>query len=300
MLQFIFVLRFYIGFLACTIAKSNSASESISTTIGCYADFYPTRRTMSNASIMSSSNTPLTCAGYCSSLRFSYSGTEYGNECYCSGEVPTIASTDCTMPCSGDSSEICGGINALSVVYTKMVDIPASNSTKRGLCWPWNNPASSFSLFSSNVIPWLYNWELWDPRGAGIYSTAEYVPMSRTKKEVSQVPAYFTNCYARHFLGFNEPDLPASHGGDYISPYEASVLWKQYVQPIKAKCGTILGAPGVTNGVGSGWGLNWLEQFYGNCTRPSCSFDFIPLHWYGNSLLDFQTHILKFHLRFPT
>ncbi|UJR32537.1 hypothetical protein I4U23_019999 [Adineta vaga] len=300
MLQLTLVSCLYVEILIIIVVTISFASESPLTPIGCYADFYPTLRIMSDAATTSSSNTPLTCAAYCSSLRFPYSGTEYGNECYCSMGTPTVLSTACTMPCAGDSSEICGGANALSVVYTKMIDLPATNSTKRGLCWPWNNPKSSFALFSPNVIPWLYNWELWDPRGEGIYSSAEYVSMSRTKKEISQVPAYFTNCYARHFLGFNEPDLPASYGGDYISPYEASVLWRQYVQPLKAKCGTILGAPAVTNGVGSGWGLNWLEQFHSNCTRPSCSFDFIPLHWYGNSLIDFQTHITKFHLRYPT
>jgi hypothetical protein len=69
---------------------------------------------------------------------------------------------------------------------------------------------------------------------------------------------------------------------------------------VKTKCGTALGAPAVTNGGGSGWGINWLQQFIGNCTSPSCSFDFIPLHWYGTSLSDFQTHVTKFHSFFPT
>lgn len=198
------------------------------------------------------------------------------------------------------ASAICGGATALSIEHATMQNLPATNSTKRGLCWPWNNPASSFRFFSPSATPWLYNWELWDPRTSGTFSSAEFVPMSRTKKEVSQVPQYFVNCYARHFLGFNEPDLPAANGGDYITPYEAAVLWRQYVQPLKAKCGTTLGAPAVTNGVGSGWGLDWFQQFLTHCTRPACFFDFIPLHWYGNSLADFQAHITKFHLHYPT
>lgn len=190
----------------------------------------------------------------------------------------------------------------ISFILIFLINITAGrvpNFQKRGLCWPWNNPASSFALFSPSVIPWLYNWELWDPRAQGVYSSAEYVPMSRTKADASKVPQYFQNCYAKHFLGFNEPDLPASQGGDYISPYDASVLWKQYIQPIKGKCGTALGTPAVTNGVGSGWGIDWLQQFFGNCTSPSCTFDFIALHWYGNSLTNFQNYISQFHSTFP-
>ena len=188
--------------------------------------------------------------------------------------------------------------NTMSVVHATVRNPSATNNTKRGLCWPWNNPASSFAFFSPSTIPWLYNWELWDPRAQGVYAGAEYVPMCRTKEHASEVPGYFSNCYAKKFLGFNEPDLPASHGGDYIAPYDASVLWKQYIQPIKGKCGVALGAPAVTNGVGPGWGTDWLRQFFGNCTSPACSFDFIPIHWYGNSLSSFTTYVSQFHTQF--
>lgn len=184
-------------------------------------------------------------------------------------------------------------------IQARSVEKRQTTSLKRGLCWPWNNPASSFNLFKPNVIPWLYNWELWDPRGPGVYAGAEYVPMCRTRVEAPQVPQYFTNCYARKLLGFNEPDLPASYGGDYISPYDAAVLWKQYIQPIKAKCGVALGAPAVTNGVGSGWGTDWLRQFFSYCQAPACTFDFIPLHWYGDTVLNFKTYVTNFHNQFP-
>jgi hypothetical protein len=296
-----------IGIMMNSVAYIKSASvttlkadTSKSTVVGCYADFFPASRAMPDASTTSTSNTPSTCAAYCSSLGIPYSGTQYANECYCSKTAPTTKSTGCTMPCAGDSTKICGGANALSVVHTNIPTLSATNSTKRGLCWPWNNPASSFAFFSPNAIPWLYNWELWDPRAKGVYATAEYVPMSRTKAQASQVPQYLSSCTAKHFLGFNEPDLPAANGGDYISPYDAAVLWKQYIQPVKASCKTALGAPAVTNGVGSGWGTDWLRQFFGNCTSPSCSFDFIPLHWYGNSLPNFITYVTQFHAQFPT
>ncbi|CAF1572705.1 unnamed protein product, partial [Adineta steineri] len=72
-----------------------------------------------------------------------------------------------------------------------------------------------------------------------------------------------------------------------------------YIQPIKLKCGTALGAPSVTNGVGPGWGTDWLSQFFSNCTLPSCTFDFLPIHWYGNSVSDFRAYVINVHALFP-
>ena len=41
----------------------------------------------------------------------------YGDECYCgdSGYDQFGVSTDCNVPCSGDSKRICGGEDSLSV-----------------------------------------------------------------------------------------------------------------------------------------------------------------------------------------
>lgn len=109
-------------------------------------------------------------------------------------------------------------------IQARSLEKRQTTSVKRGLSWPWNNPASSFALFSPSRIPWLYNWELWDPRGAGVYAGAEYVPMCRTTTQSSQVPQYFSNCYAKKFIGFNEPDLPPSYGRNYVSPCDAANL----------------------------------------------------------------------------
>jgi hypothetical protein len=129
MLWFTVVSLAVIGVMASRISYVES-----STVVGCYADFFPASRAMSDASTTSDSNTPSTCAAYCTSLGISYSGTQYAKECYCSKTVPTTRSTACTMGCAGDSKQICGGSNALSVVYTAISIVPATNSTKRGLC----------------------------------------------------------------------------------------------------------------------------------------------------------------------
>lgn len=55
------------------------------------------------------------CAANCQG--YSYFGTEYGSECYCGNDLPTITApeTECSMTCSGASTEICGAGDRLTV-----------------------------------------------------------------------------------------------------------------------------------------------------------------------------------------
>lgn len=60
------------------------------------------------------------CAAYCAS--FAFFGTEYGRECYCGNSLGTgsvvAGAGECSMPCAGDGSELCGAGSRLSV-YSK-------------------------------------------------------------------------------------------------------------------------------------------------------------------------------------
>ncbi|KAI1154349.1 hypothetical protein F4825DRAFT_193510 [Nemania diffusa] len=57
------------------------------------------------------------CATFCAG--FTYFGTEYGAECYCGDEFGegsvTAPSSQCSMACSGDATQLCGAGNRLSV-----------------------------------------------------------------------------------------------------------------------------------------------------------------------------------------
>ncbi|OQO10992.1 hypothetical protein B0A48_05247 [Cryoendolithus antarcticus] len=50
---------------------------------------------------------------------FNFAGLEYGTECYCDFTLPSTAvqepETDCSMPCAGNSSQICGNGDRLSI-----------------------------------------------------------------------------------------------------------------------------------------------------------------------------------------
>jgi hypothetical protein len=59
------------------------------------------------------------CNGICQG--YTYFGIESGGECYCGADVPSQGTADptaCSMPCTGDSAETCGGKQAVDVFST--------------------------------------------------------------------------------------------------------------------------------------------------------------------------------------
>jgi hypothetical protein len=59
------------------------------------------------------------CIEYCREKNFPYAGTQYGQQCFCGITYGKSGpSGNCTMPCAGNSSQICGGGWANSVYRT--------------------------------------------------------------------------------------------------------------------------------------------------------------------------------------
>ena len=81
---------------------------------GCYSEA-SSGRALSANSTANGAMTVAQCASFCKG--YTYMGLEYASECYCdnaiaAGSAP--ASSGCSMACSGDSTELCGGPNRLS------------------------------------------------------------------------------------------------------------------------------------------------------------------------------------------
>jgi hypothetical protein len=55
----------------------------------------------------------LTCIGN----DYKYAGLEYYGECFCGASVNGVQlpESDCSYPCTGDKSEVCGGNDIISV-----------------------------------------------------------------------------------------------------------------------------------------------------------------------------------------
>ncbi|PWN29842.1 WSC-domain-containing protein, partial [Jaminaea rosea] len=84
-------------------------------------------RTFGGDYTASGSMTNEVCANYCGDRSFKYSGVEYGQECMCSNQAPTVtAGATCNMPCLGNSTETCGGSWSLTVFDNAAIAAPVS------------------------------------------------------------------------------------------------------------------------------------------------------------------------------
>ncbi|KAL5594741.1 hypothetical protein BROUX41_001655 [Berkeleyomyces rouxiae] len=85
------------------------------TLIGCKTEGTNVRA-LSSKSTSTSDMTLNVCADFCSGFKFF--GTEYGSECYCGNSFASssadAALSDCSMTCSGNSSQYCGAGNRLT------------------------------------------------------------------------------------------------------------------------------------------------------------------------------------------
>jgi len=98
------------------ISRDPPASYGLWSSLGCWGD-NPVNRTLHYIAGNSSNNTIESCLDTCQSLGFPLGGTEYSDECYCGNSILYNYGTSngCSMTCSGDSNEICGGPNAINI-----------------------------------------------------------------------------------------------------------------------------------------------------------------------------------------
>ncbi|KAH7166532.1 glyoxal oxidase N-terminus-domain-containing protein [Dactylonectria macrodidyma] len=128
---------------------------------GCYID--PPGRAMEPApGSPSSSNTPESCIAKCIANGFKIAGMEYSEECYCGNALNNAAKktteSDCNMPCSGDSSQMCGAGNRLSLYSDGDFTIwPIPVAKEDDLPGEWEYKGCIFDNNNPYVLEWL--WE---------------------------------------------------------------------------------------------------------------------------------------------
>lgn len=89
---------------------------------GCYSDNVG-GRSLNAAAFTSNNNMTIeNCIAFCDSKNLVFAGVEFGDECYCDNNIlnggAKVAATDCNMPCSGSSRELCGAGNRLNVFWS--------------------------------------------------------------------------------------------------------------------------------------------------------------------------------------
>jgi hypothetical protein len=101
------------------IYKGTPSPQNVTTSSftngGCVADNNNNVRTLPVPITSSNSMTPASCKASC--VGYTYYGVEYGQECWCGNTFAagTVVSYSCSYACTGDSTQICGGSNALNM-----------------------------------------------------------------------------------------------------------------------------------------------------------------------------------------
>lgn len=91
---------------------------------GCATDAVGAGRVLPWQLLFENTLTPKLCFDACAEFGYSAAGLEYGVECYC-GDAANLAAagstyvaeTECTNPCAGNGTNICGGPARLSMYY---------------------------------------------------------------------------------------------------------------------------------------------------------------------------------------
>lgn len=99
-----------------TIVDSEDASEWYA--LGCAVDSTTTRLLTGASELTLASVTVDSCLTSCEDQGFEYAGVEYGSQCFCGASLPanvTWSTSGCTMACNGNSSETCGGFDAIEL-----------------------------------------------------------------------------------------------------------------------------------------------------------------------------------------
>lgn len=62
------------------------------------------------------------CQQFCATGKYNFAGLEYTNECYCGFSINALSTrvpdSDCNLPCTGNTTQFCGGALKLSVYNT--------------------------------------------------------------------------------------------------------------------------------------------------------------------------------------
>ncbi|KAF9875011.1 WSC domain-containing protein [Colletotrichum karsti] len=174
---------------------------------GCYTEATDTRALPNLVDL--EDKTVANCIAACSGRKNTYAGLEYGGECWCGdslgvGAIPAAAA-DCSMPCSGNSSEYCGGPSRLNL-YKLDGNLPVPTSSVPTGTEPTDTatatatPTSTAPPANERVGDWLFQGCFTEGQGVRALPARTYANDSMTLESCGSFCAglkYFGTEYGR-------------------------------------------------------------------------------------------------------
>ncbi|KAE9399142.1 hypothetical protein BT96DRAFT_994259 [Gymnopus androsaceus JB14] len=134
--------------------------------------------------------------------------------------------------------------NALSTRHGRSI-----GGAKGCLAWP-NGDQPYLGDYKTDKTNVIYTWNVSAPSNAKSLGFT-FVPQFWGPAFASSFSSTVVAGYAKYLLGFNEPNEP---GQSNLDAETAAALWKQYIEPLKAK-GYRLGSPATSSDPN---GLSWM------------------------------------------
>ncbi|WWC62263.1 uncharacterized protein I303_104859 [Kwoniella dejecticola CBS 10117] len=147
--------------------------------------------------------TQLSCASYCSSNGYTLAGLQFSQECWCGSVLSNGASlyktsTSCNMPCKGDSSTLCGGRNAISLLVSNTaLSTLSADLTTAPLVLPSGWSAASSSCIAEPSSGKALTGARWADNSMTINTCVSYC---QTKGFVFAGVEYGRECYCGNAL----------------------------------------------------------------------------------------------------
>ncbi|KAF8526933.1 hypothetical protein BU17DRAFT_74049 [Hysterangium stoloniferum] len=183
----------------------------------------------------------------------------------------------------------------LSAIILASLLFATAQAGKRGLTWTFYNAPLDPGVFNNGdgQVVAIYDYETFSPVSKNGLGGLGFIGMQRcldcASSPINQLASrQATQKWATVFT-LNEPDING------ISPSQAAAWYKQNINPLAIK----KAFPAVTNSGNAGQGLDWLSQMISACAG-GCFADYVNLHWYGQDLASFQSHVQSAHAKFPS
>ncbi|KAJ6468508.1 hypothetical protein C8R47DRAFT_989937 [Mycena vitilis] len=165
---------------------------------------------------------------------------------------------------------------------------------KRGLCWPWYNSALDPGRLNDGqgTVNLIYDYETYSPPSSNGLGGLNFIGMQRCmdcdSSPIASLAARQQQLGFATVFTLNEPDVNG------ITPAAAASWYIQHINPLAIK----KSLPAVSSSTTSGQGLDWVQQMVSACAGQ-CYYDYINIHWYGQTFAQFQAHVQDANSRFP-
>jgi hypothetical protein len=202
--------------------------------------------------------------------------------------APTTSSSFSASSASSFSSSASWTSTSASASTPTSSGGAAISGAKGCLAWP-NGDQTYLGDYKTDQTNVLYTWGETAPSDTSSLGFT-FAPQLWGYTNEAAFASTVVEGYANYALFLNEPN---ESGQSNIDATTAAGLWKQYMEPLKAK-GYKVGSAATSSNPN---GMTWMQDFFTACDG-GCNPDFMAIHWYDISVESFESYVTEWYTAF--